>query len=77
MIAVGKEYQKKFPKENNEQKLAKLLLKDALNEDGTTMTLEQKIITDYKMDNTVLLDGWILSVTEGRQCALLSITQSN
>lgn len=77
MIAVGKEYQKKFPKENNEQKLAKLLLKDVLNEDGTPMTLEQKIITDYKMDNTVLLDGWILSVTEGRQCALFSITQFN
>ncbi len=77
MITVGKEYQNKFPKENNEQKLAKLLLKDISNEDGTLMTIEQKIITDYKMDNTVLLDGWILSETEGRQCALFSITQSN
>lgn len=77
MITVGKEYQKKYPKENSEQKLAKLLLKDISNEEGILMTTEQKIIADYKADNTVLLDGWILSVTEGRQCALFSITQSN
>lgn len=77
MITVGKEYQKKYPKENSEQKLAKLLLKDISNEEGILMTTEQKIIADYKDDNTVLLDGWILSVTEGRQCALFSITQSN
>lgn len=77
MITVGKEYHKKYPKENSEQKLAKLLLKDISNEEGILMTTEQKIIADYKTDNTVLLDGWILSVTEGRQCALFSITQSN
>ena len=77
MISVGKAYQKMFPKENKEKKLAKLILKEVPNEDKTPMTIEQKIIADYKMDNTVLLDGWILSVTEGRQCALFSITQSN
>jgi hypothetical protein len=77
IIKAGKQYQLQFPKENSERKLVKLLKKDIPDGNETAVILEQKIIEDYKADNTVLLDGWILSVTEARQCALFSITQSN
>lgn len=77
MLKVGQEYKRKFPKENSEKKLVKLLLNDFSDKNGLQEYLGQKIITDYKTENTILLDGWILSVTEGRQCALFFIIQSN
>ncbi len=77
IIKTGKQYQQQFPKENSERKLVKLLKKNIPDDNEKPVNLEQKIIEDYKADDTVLLDGWILSVTEARQCALFSITQSN
>ncbi len=35
--------------------------------------LEERISEDFKQDNTVVIDGWLLSITEARQCALLSL----
>lgn len=68
---LGKEYLKKFPDENSEEILLKLLLKDYTNND-----IQLKIKEDYAADNTIVLDGWVLSKTEGRQCALFSISQT-
>ena len=67
---LGKEYLKKFPDENSKELLIKLLLKDYTND------IQLKIKEDYAADNTIVLDGWILSKTEGRQCALFSLTQT-
>ena len=30
---------------------------------------------DFMEDRTVVIDGWLLSITEARQCALLSLEQ--
>ena len=77
MIEAGKAYQQQFPGENSERKLVKLLKEDIPEDNATSSDLEQKIIDNYKKDKTVLLDGWILSVTEGRQCALFALKQTN
>jgi hypothetical protein len=37
-------------------------------------TLDQQIKNDFITGNMVMVDGWILSVTEARQCALFSLT---
>ncbi len=77
MIAIGNQYQQQFPDESNERKLVKLLMKDVPDKKDNSINMEEKVIEDYKRDKTVLLDGWILSETEARQCALFSITHSN
>ena len=36
-----------------------------------------QITDDYNKGNTVMIDGWILSRIEARQCALFSLIQTN
>jgi hypothetical protein len=64
---IGSQYRTDFPSEENERSLLKLL--------GTTPT-EGMITSDFKNRKIVVIDGWILSVTEARQCALASAKQS-
>lgn len=65
--AVGDQYRLQIPSEKSEMSLIKLL-KAAAPE------LEDIIKKDFETGNTVIIDGWILSTTEARQCALFSIT---
>jgi hypothetical protein len=37
-------------------------------------SLDDKIRNDFADGRTVLVDGWVLSLTEARQCALFSLT---
>ncbi|WP_242082892.1 hypothetical protein [Aestuariivivens sediminis] len=75
---IGEIYRKQFSDENSERKLAKLLSDYASTESTTTIEmLRQQIAVDYDKGNTVMVDGWILSRTEARQCALFSLTQTD
>jgi hypothetical protein len=76
---IGETYRKKFTNENSERKLVKLLSDNASTEESTKTIemLRQQIADDYSQENTVMVDGWILSRTEARQCALFSLTQTN
>lgn len=75
---IGETYRKQFSDENSKRKLAKLLSNYASTESTTTIEmLRQQIADDYSQENTVMVDGWILSRTEARQCALFSLTQTN
>jgi hypothetical protein len=38
--------------------------------------IEKRIKHDFDSDNIVVVQGWVLSVTEARQCALYSIINS-
>ncbi len=38
--------------------------------------IEKRIKEDFETSNTVVLKGWVLSVTEARQCAFFSILNS-
>lgn len=76
---IGKDYLVKTPNENKASTLQDILMegfpdKDANNVDAMTEMLDRKIHTDFKSSNTVVLKGWVLSVTEARQCALYSLT---
>lgn len=74
---IGETYRKQFSDENSERKLVNLL-SEYVSTDTTSTTdvLRQQIADDYRKGNTVMVDGWILSRTEARQCALFSLTQS-
>lgn len=76
---IGEAYRKKFPNENGERKLVNLLSDyDSTKESTKTIEiLRQQITEDYHQNNTVMIDGWVLSKTEARQCALFSLTQTN
>lgn len=69
IIFLGRAYLNKFPLERNTEELSKLLSENYAN--GLDFTVKN----DYEKNNTVVLDGWILSRTEARQCALLSLLQ--
>ena len=77
MKDVGIQYLKKNTEENSEEKLVQLLTENTssnsfmLGED-----LNQHIIEDYKSDRIIMIDGWLLPVTEARQCALFSLNHS-
>jgi hypothetical protein len=75
--SVGILYREKFHEESREKSLARLLTKEipAGNSDLAS-AIDRIIVEDFKTGNTVEIDGWILSVTEARQCALYSINQS-
>ena len=75
---IGEIYREQFPDENSERQLAGLL--SNINSSDTNdwvESLQQQITEDYKSGKTVLVDGWILSRTETRQCALFSLTHKN
>jgi hypothetical protein len=64
---IGSQYRTKFPSEDSERSLVKLL-----HETPT----EASIASDFENGDIVIVDGWILSATEARQCALASAQQS-
>ncbi len=81
---LGQAYIQNHPSENKSSRLQDLLLS---NTDGKEMSsstdtealavfLDKKIVADFKNANTVILKGWVLSLTEARQCALYSLTSA-
>jgi hypothetical protein len=65
---IGNRYRKDFPSEDGARTLVKLL-------GDSPDAMDQKIADDFKKGNIVVVEGWILSVTEARQCALASISK--
>ena len=77
IAAVGNHYRIQAPGEESERTLIKLL--SAGNPDhrrADVEAIETQIIQDFEAGNTVIVDGWILSLTEARQCALFSIIET-
>lgn len=74
---TGEEYLQRFTGENTEVALTELISKQVSSNPFTLKDeLNQLIVEDYKNDRIVMLGGWLLSVTEARQCALFSLTRS-
>jgi hypothetical protein len=79
---IGQAYQKQVPNENNQSELTRLLVTDisrnqiSESSDSTSVAsyLDKKVREDFKQNNTVIVNGWVLSLTEARQCALFSLT---
>ena len=78
---IGMAYRLQTPTEMEAGKLAKLLMSDSAgNPVSSTLDrsfiqnlISNKITQDFETGNIVILKGWILSVTEARQCALLFV----
>ena len=78
---IGGAYRKENPNESQKQQLIDLLLK---NDEGSKINssdksavsdwLDQKTLQEFKSDKTIVVAGWVISVTEARQCALFSLT---
>lgn len=75
---IGGLYRKQYPNEDTEQKLIGILSEGiSPGKNDLSEALATKIGEDFMTGKIVTLDGWILSVTEGRQCALFSLIQPN
>ncbi len=77
------DYRTKHSSENNVDGLRKLLLSDRsgkiYNEDEKIAVgemLKNEIKQDFETGKIVIVKGWVLSITEARQCALYSLSES-
>ena len=72
---TGLAYRKQFPNEDSQTTLTGLLLGKNSSEDKKLIQslLDQQVDQDFKTGKTVTAAGWVLSITEARQCALYSI----
>jgi hypothetical protein len=81
IMDAGRAYRKANQKEDDENKLKALLLAtnglSASSDDKTIRTmLDSNVNNDFKAGKVTMVNGWVLSLTEARQCSLFSILQS-
>ena len=76
---IGKKYRSLFPAENLKQQLTELIMDGFSKEKMKTSDrslihkfLDQKIYEDFLGYKTFVIEGWVISITEARQCALYS-----
>ena len=75
---TGIKYKDQFPGETNVRTLVRQLSAETSGvDDALALTIAQNIKKDFVTGNTIMVDGWILSKTEARQCALFSTTHLN
>jgi len=75
---TGKAYRRQHSEEDNRKKLADLLFSDSALADMSDVhairhMLDNKVKTDFTTGKTARVMGWVLSLTEARECALFSI----
>jgi tRNA G26 N,N-dimethylase Trm1 len=77
---AGLAYRKTRTVEDDQQKLSQLLLSEketaSLNKNEIESMLDKQVTNDFEAGNTVMVKGWVMSLTEARQCALFSILKS-
>ncbi len=75
---LGLAYRSLMPGESGERTVAKRLMEKFPAEDEAfTTSLESVIKRDFADGETIEVDGWILSRTEARQCALFSFSPTS
>jgi hypothetical protein len=75
IVDIGNKYRQQSG-ENKERTLVRKLLANAENDKAAINALDKTISNDFASGKTVQIDGWILSLTEARQCALFAITHA-
>ncbi len=76
--AMGQAYLEKVPAEKSENKLSELLsdkspIAESSDVNAIHSYLDKKVHRDFETGKTVIVKGWVLSLTEIRQCALFSL----
>lgn len=69
---LGAHYRAATPTENTAEALRAVLSKRRAS--LVPLPASRRIREDFESGRTVLVDGWVLSVTEARQAALFSLT---
>ncbi|HWB28636.1 MAG TPA: hypothetical protein VG738_24350 [Chitinophagaceae bacterium] len=80
MKTTGEAYAKQYPAEDSRNKLIDLLSENSgISQATDAATVHsyyaKKTTADFEALKTVIVNGWVLAVTEARQCALFSLTQ--
>lgn len=79
---IGKVYGKAYPNDYSLKTLEKQLKENSAGNTFSSKTpakdlysiLGKNMQNDFQTGNTLVLNGWVLSVTEARQCAMFSLT---
>jgi hypothetical protein len=76
ITSIGNSYVSQTPKENSENELAEALIENISGSPKEMAnSLTEKVANDFENGDIVMIDGWMLSRTEARQCGLLSKKQ--
>ena len=70
---IGGKYLQQHPLEKNVRHLLEGIAVSAARDRELMLALQQRIRKDYVEERVVKLEGWILSVTEARLCALTAL----
>lgn len=71
---AGRDYRKLFPAEDDQATLTRLLSGNNPKDKKLIQKLLDNSVThDFETGKIITASGWVLSVTEARQCALYSI----
>lgn len=71
---AGIAYRKQFPQEDDNTILRNLLVGSGQQDPRAIQNdLDRHVLQDFKNSKTVTAAGWVLALTEARQCALYSI----
>lgn len=75
---AGLAYRKTNKNEDDKAVLTRLLSGDNSLTDKKALqaSLDDRVKQDFQTNKTVTVSGWVLAVTEARQCALFSILNS-
>lgn len=77
VLRIGRIYREKHIEENDAKFLQqKIVAAKQQNPFGANQSLKAAITADFEVGKTVQVNGWILSITEARQCALYSLLYS-
>jgi len=75
--SIGRAYLAGAAGEGDREALVAALVHDARDWQGdTTRTLEALVARDFATGRVVHPDGWVVALTEARQCALVALAQA-
>ena len=78
IVATGIAYRKEHREEDCKTRLTELLLANSALQSSSDdrairSMLENKVENDFKTGKIAVVKGWVLSLTEARECALFSM----
>ena len=78
---IGYMYRKQSPGESTKEKLTELLLSDdagkkinATDKEAVLELIDKKVQSEFVAYRILVLNGWVITRTEARQCALFSLS---
>lgn len=72
---IGLAYLQQYPAEQNRDVLTRLITPEISHRENDSLqtSINTNVLNDFRKGNTIIIKGWVLSLTEARQCALLTL----